>query len=249
MHAVLSKVLERRLASIATEIASKANTILLPGETLIATLPAPESTKLLAKTVGSAKALADTISDFRLFVRMWGLMGLYTWARGTWNAPLAQDAARKDRVLRGVTWAQIASCVAFQVLENGAYLSSKGALTSNGWAGDVGKAKETRWWVWSSRFWAVHVGLEFVRLGVLWVGNDDAKLSEKNDGEKEDKLRMEEKRREKWLWWKDVVNNAAYFPMTLHWSVEEGILSSTGVGLCGMIAGGSNLVDFWRNTR
>lgn len=250
LHALLSRLLARRLTSLAASLAKEAGAVLLPGETLVATLPAPRTTHLLAQTVASSKALAAVIGDFRIFVRLWGLAGIYMWARATWNAPVGTGP--RTRALTGVAWAQIACCAAFQVLENGAYLASKGALTGAAWAGEEGKLRETKWWIWSSRFWAAHVGLEFVRLWVLWRYADDAEGESGvvDDGEKEGKLIRERREREHWIWWRDLVSNVAYMPMTLHWSVEEerGILSDWGVGLLGAVAGGAMLVDAWRGT-
>ncbi|KAI4933012.1 hypothetical protein J4E85_003415 [Alternaria conjuncta] len=254
IHAVLSRVLERRLASIATEIAEKAEGVLLPGETLIASLPAPTSTKVIAQVVGSSRALAAVISDFRIFVRLWGVLGLYTWARDTSQDRLPEDATRKEKILRGLTWTAIMSCVGFQVLENGAYLSSKGALTTARWTGDVGKARENAWWLWSSRFWAAYVGVELVRLGVqqYYASSSESISVSSGDGEKEDKIQREERIKarkvENWLWWKDLASNLAYAPMTVHWSIEQGLLSDWGVGACGMVAGGALLADAWRKT-
>ena len=254
IHAVLSRVLERRLASIATEIAEKAEGVLLPGETLIASLPAPTSTKVIAQVVGSSKALAAVISDFRIFVRLWGVLGLYTWARDTYQDRLPEDASRKEKILRGLTWTAIMSCVGFQVLENGAYLSSKGALTTASWTGDVGKARENAWWLWSSRFWAAYVGVELVRLGVqqYYASPPETIAVSSGDGEKEDKIQREERTKarklENWMWWKDLASNLAYAPMTVHWSLEQGLLSDWGVGACGMVAGGALLADAWRKT-
>jgi hypothetical protein len=252
IHALLSRLLERKLANIATAIAEKADGILLPGETLIASLPAPTSTKLIAQAVGSSKALSEVISDFRIFVRLWGALGLYTWARDTYQDPLPQDAGRKEKLLRALTWAGIASCVGFQVLENGAYLSSKGALTTASWTGEVGKARENKWWLWSSRCWAVYVGVELVRLGVERYYKMAPVAEGYGDGEKEDKIQrgeaLKEEKLENWLWWKDLASNVAYAPMTVHWSLEQGLLSDWGVGACGMIAGGALLTDAWRKT-
>ncbi|KAI8931966.1 hypothetical protein NX059_010862 [Plenodomus lindquistii] len=252
LHALLSRLLERRLADIASEIAAKADGILLPGETLIASLPAPPSTKLIAHIVGSSKALAGTISDYRIFVRLWGLVGIYTWARGTYLSPLPSTADKKDKMVRSLTWCAIASCVGFQVLENGAYLSSKGALTTSSWTGDAGKARENAWWIWSSRFWAAYVGAEIARLGVEWYYHVPRPTPTHGDGEKEDKIRQEEEGRKRrasnWLWWKDLASNLAYAPMTVHWSLERGLLSDWGVGACGIVAGGSNLAHAWRQT-
>jgi len=146
------------------------------------------------------------------------------------------------------------SCVGFQVLENGAYLSSKGALTTASWTGDVGKARENAWWLWSSRFWAAYVGVELVRLGVqqYYASPAASTTVSSGDGEKEDKIQREERikarKLENWLWWKDLASNLAYAPMTVHWSLEQGLLSDWGVGACGMVAGGALLADAWKKT-
>jgi hypothetical protein len=252
VHSLLSRLLEHRLANVAVDIAEKADGLLLPGETLVATLPAPATTKLIAQVIGSSKALVGVIADYRIFVRLWGMLGMYTWARGIYLDPLPQDARTKDKVLRGLTWAAIATCCGFQILENGAYLSSKGVLTTASWAGDVGKARENQWWLWSSRWWAAYVGVELLRLGVTRYYKTPLSIQTADDGEKEDKLRREERLRQEklddWMWWKDLASNAAYAPMTLHWSVEQGLLSDWGVGACGMVAGGSNLLAAWKAT-
>ncbi|KAJ4320737.1 hypothetical protein N0V94_003269 [Neodidymelliopsis sp. IMI 364377] len=252
VYALGQQVLEKQLAAVATDLADKASDVMFPGETLIATLPVSRGTKLLAQTVGSSKALADLIADYRIFVRMWGVLGLYTWARDTYLLPLSKDASRKETLLRGTTWAAIASCVAFQVLENGAYLASKGALTSESWTGEVGKRRETWWWVWSSRFWAAYVGCELLRLVIERAYREEQRIEVGGDGEKEDKLKAEQERRDsyqrKFTWWKDLVSNIAYAPMTLHWSIEEGLLSDLQVGVLGTIAGGALLADAWRKT-
>ncbi|KAF2251542.1 hypothetical protein BU26DRAFT_518176 [Trematosphaeria pertusa] len=257
VHAVLERLLERRLTDIATTIAEKAEYVLLPGETLIATLPALTSTKILAQTVGSSRALAAIIGDFRIFVRLWGLVGIYAWARETWHSPLGKEAGRKEKLVRKVVWGQIVSCALFQVLENGAYLANKGVLTTASWSGEMGKARETKWWIWSSRFWAAHVVLELARLSILHCyrnassGAKDEKEKEVlGDGEKEEKLLREENKKDDWLWWRDLVSNIAYMPMTLHWSVDEDrtFLPDWSVGLLGAVAGGSLLADAWRAT-
>lgn len=180
---------------------------------------------------------------------------MYTWARSTYRDTLLDDASSKDKILRGITWGAIASCVGFQILENGAYLSSKGILTTAAWAGEAGKARENKWWLWSSRFWAVYVGFELARLGVAKYYQPQLAardMTQQDDGEKEDKIRREKSLRarktEEWVWWRDLASNVAYTPMTLHWSREQGLLSEWGVGACGMVAGGALLVDAWGRT-
>lgn len=249
LHSLLNHALTARLTSLATSIASKASEALLPGETLITTFPAPPSTQLLAHATTSSKALADLISDYRIFVRLWGLFGIYSWGRGTWTTPLAAGAGRKEKLLRAVTWGQVAACAAYQVLENGAYLASKGVLNTAGWSGEVGAKRQARWWVWSCRFWAAHVGLEGVRLGALWYyRRKEEEGMGVGDGEKEEKLSREERRKEDRVWWRDAVSNMAYAPLTVHWSVEEGVVGEAWVGFLGMVAGAVALREEWRHT-
>ncbi|PSN66476.1 hypothetical protein BS50DRAFT_574887 [Corynespora cassiicola Philippines] len=292
LTALLSRLLARRLHTLALSLATKtvplgastsnstaADTLLSP--TPISDLPLllGSSTQSLAKLVEGMKALAALVGDFRVFVRLWGLVGVYVWLRGTLLAPEAPAASptsctpaqrrrdRKMKLVRAMTYVQIGAGVAFQVLENGAYLSSKGVLTGRGWAGEAGKEREGKWWVWSSQFWAVHVFLEVLRVGVLAWGRDSKpgkggekekeseKVGEKaldarlGDGEKEDKLQELERQKEDWLWWRDLVSNVAYAPLTLHWSTEQGFLSDVTVGVLGTVAGGVLLVDAWRGTK
>jgi hypothetical protein len=124
-------------------------------------------------------------------------------------------------------------------------------LTSQAWTGDAGKKRETWWWVWSSRFWAAYVACEILRL-LVERAYREPRAEVAGDGEKEDKLRLEQERTEsyntKFTWWKDLISNIAYAPMTIHWSIEEGLLSELQVGIFGTIAGGALLADAWRKT-
>ncbi|KAF2653831.1 hypothetical protein K491DRAFT_500517 [Lophiostoma macrostomum CBS 122681] len=265
LSSLTSRTLSRRLTTLATSIATKAQDVLLPGETLVATIPAPTSTRVLAQASTSCKALGDVLLDFHIFVRLWGVVGIWAWAREVWGTPLPAKSDNgskngdevkkiwKEKVLRRIAWAQIASCTTFQIIENVAYLASKGVLDGlPGWTGEEGKRREVKWWAWSSRFWAAHVVLEFGRLWTIWRYQDQdaggGHAHGVSDGEKEDKLKMVEKKREDRIWWRDVVSNVAYFPLTMHWSHEEGLLGDGRVGACGMVAGGVLLVDAWRET-
>ncbi|KAF2468766.1 uncharacterized protein BDR25DRAFT_264644, partial [Lindgomyces ingoldianus] len=262
LSSLLSKALSTRLTTLASTLATNASSIILPGETLIATIPAPPSAKLLAQAARTSKALAVVISDYRIFVRLWGIIGIYSWARDTYHSGLQSPSSNtsnqpsswtKDRLLRAIPYAQILSCAAFQILENGAYLSSKNILTSSSWSGEAGKARENRWWILSSRFWALHVALEFLRLylqmQILPVTCAPKSSSnspiEDDDNEKDAKIRGRERQ---WLWMRDLLSNIAYFPMTIHWSLEKGLLGETWVAGLGAVAGGVLLVDAWRGT-
>lgn len=255
LAALLSRFLAHRFVSVASNVAEKADQVLLPGETFITTLPTTPADQLVAKIAASSKALAQVVADYRIFARLWGLAGLYMWARASWNTPIPKEEGTKAKLVRQITWAQIATLFGFQVLENGAYLASKGVLASSAWAGEAGKSREIRWWVWSSRFWAAYVALELSRVAMLryYAGRDLSSSGETEtlvDGEKEGKLLIEHRREEQRLWWRDLVSNIAYMPMTLHWSVDggDGFLTDWGVGLLGAVASGSLFMHAWKQT-
>ncbi|KAK8249086.1 hypothetical protein IWZ00DRAFT_316999 [Phyllosticta capitalensis] len=224
-----------RLERFAAALAIKATGALLPGETLIATLPPSSRLVRLSRATDSMTKLSSVVSDFRVFVRLWALLDIYTWARGVWLEDSGKK--KKDYVQRALVWGEVAASAAFQALENGAYLADKGVLNGEWWTGENGKRRVARWWVWSSRFWAAYVGLEIVRLGWVWAKEDE-----------EEQLSEEDKKAKALAWWKQLISNFAWAPMTLHWSTEEGFISDAWVGALGIVAGGVGLYDKWRAT-
>jgi hypothetical protein len=221
---ILSSISLHRIHSAARRLICQA--IALPPNTtvIIDTSALPPSRLLI--TARRLKALSELISDFRIFVRLWGLLSIYNWGKRVYSSP------PKDVLVRRIVYTQVASNIAYQYLENGAYLSSKGVL---GWS----KEKQSRAWIWSSRFWMLNVGLDFVR---LWREANLRTLKGKaKEGSAEDY---------KWIskWRKEMVVNAAWAPLTLHWSLEEGFAGDFWVGLLGSVAGLAGFRELWRTT-
>lgn len=219
---VLSTISLSRIHALARLTIEKA--ISLPPNTVILIDGSIPSSKLLV-TAQRLKALSAVISDFRIFVRLWGLLGIWRWGKGVWANP------PKDAVERGLVKAQVLVNVLFQVLENGAYLSSKGVL---GWS----PQKQTEAWLWSSRFWMAHVGLEFIRLGRAYTNRDRGTEEQKRrDGPKGDVWTDRGER--EWFegWKRELLVNTAWAPLTLHWSLENGLISDFWVGVFGSVAG------------
>ena len=105
LHIRLDRHLTARLQRIAVHLAKTASDALLPGETVIATVDllntaALESTNgkstalaavaadtgllsltRLARLTASTKALVDLLSEVRVFMRLWGLLGIYQSAK------------------------------------------------------------------------------------------------------------------------------------------------------------------------
>jgi hypothetical protein len=205
----------------------------LAGAAQSTALALPGSTALLALVPAAAprsRALTALISDFRSFSRLWGLLGLWALAGRLLRTP------PQDAVLRAVAWGQCIAYIAYQALENRAYLAGKGVvpLPRDGAKGVV------RGWLWSSRAWMAAVGLEFVRLARV------AQLGARREqaAGKADEVRAEEVAQ----WRRDLLVNLANAPLTAHWSLEGGTLGETAVGFLGMVAGLVGFQQRWTAT-
>jgi hypothetical protein len=216
----------------------------------------------------SLRALSALLSDLRSSLRLFGLLGIYAWGLSIWSSPPT------DPVLRGIAWAEVVANAVFQACENVAVLAEKGVLRRGGWDGPRGDVRKKRFWLWSSRAWMVHVGLEVGRLVRVWGLGQEKKKKKKRvgggegegEGEREEKgvvvrdeggdeavvkidMEMEKKKKaEGEKWWRDLIVNAAYAPMTMHWSVEDGILTEPWLGALGLVATGIGFRQVWRDT-
>lgn len=95
------------------------------------------------------------------------------------------------------------------------------------------------------------MGLDFIRLYREWIlrkkrGSEEEK---RTDGPKGDVIteRGEQEWRAKWM--RELLVDAAWAPLTLHWSLEEGLVGDFWIGLLGSVAGVAGLATRWRNTR
>ncbi|KAI0881880.1 uncharacterized protein GGS22DRAFT_191603 [Annulohypoxylon maeteangense] len=195
------------------------------------------------------RALSVLLSDARTFLRLWGLLNMYFWARRlvlSRNAGEAQEkdgagSQREDRVERAISWVQMSACVVFQALENGAYLSSKGVL---GWSA----ATQRKAGLWSARFWAAFVGVE---VGRLFYESHRRGLRTREEKFAGGKTAAQVQRDEiEWgdAWKKSVARNLAWAPLTVHWSLEQGLLGEMAIGALASIPGVIQMRDLWRRT-
>jgi len=224
----LSKLLNLYLRRLATRFATNASSTLLPNEKVIATFPAPPIAARLVSTIASAKAATALCSDVRAALRLWGLLGMWAWARGTYLSP------PKDALVKALTWGQICVNTSYYVLEHGAYLAGKGVI--RGWSAE----KIGNWWRIATICFGAHVGMEFVRLArvrSLRMQERVEKLQGKEggvDGDVEDMAGLEKQEDIKWLTAWQI--NAAYAPLCVHWSTPGGFVSDTVYGLLGSAA-------------
>ena len=190
-----------------------------------------------------------------MFLRLWGLLGIYSWGVSTYLTPPT------DGILKAITWGQVVACALFQGLENGAYLAGKGVL---GWR----KERIARAWIWSGRAWCAYVALELARLGyeVLELRGEDigrqtrkrenSQLAEK-EGEVAEKGELESRMDEvedeglkaRWgKWYREVGVNVAYAPMTIHYSLDNGVLGEGAIAALGAVVGALSIGQAWKMT-
>lgn len=149
-----------------------------------------------------------------------------------------------DIIVRRIAELQVIVNIFYQYLENGAYLSSKGVM---GWNIE----KQNKAWVCSSRFWMAHVGLDFIRLAREYVqrknrGTEEEKRTDRPHGD----VITDAGDKEFWNTWKrQMVVNLAYAPLTVHWSLEKGLVGDFWVGLLGSVAGVAGFRELWKTTR
>lgn len=188
------------------------------------------------------KALSSLASETRYNLRLFGLIPLWIWGSETIKNPPA------DPVIHVLTLLQVASNVAYQFLENGAYLAGKGVISKKFIDKYGGAAK---WDLWSIRGWFGHIFLQFF---VLWrervlrnrrlaakraaAGNVETK---EVNAEEAEQLRLEIRN-----WKKSLLNNIVWAPLCLHWCFEKGIgIPDNLHGLISLGAGAWGIGDRW----
>jgi len=183
----------------------------------LSTSPSPLSMRL--------DLLSQRLADARIFLRLHGIIPTYNWLLSVHDSPPS------DPTLATVAKLQTYANMFYFPLENAAYLASHNILPLN-------KRLETDLWLWSCRFWACHVALEFVRL------YRERQIRTKGKG----KARSEEDDRAwKRTWWASFVMNLAYAPQTIHWSLEGGLFSVVNVAYLGLISGAAATYLGWQH--
>ncbi|KAI0458322.1 hypothetical protein F5B21DRAFT_460649 [Xylaria acuta] len=251
--AVLTTLVQPALQRSAERLIAFASA-LPPSATLVfdaKALPS-SSVALVLELARRLKALSGLTSEARTILRLWGLLGMYFWARRLvlkWRQQQQQQQPKQeggtspssDKLETSIAWSQLAACVVFQALENGVYLSSRGIL---GWA-PATQAKAARW---SARFWGSFVGLELMRLLYESSRRGRRTRADKFAGGKTVAVVEREEREWTETWRKTVVRNLAWAPLTVHWSLEKGLVSEMAVGALASIPSVLQIRDLWRNT-
>ena len=139
------------------------------------------------------------------------------------------------------------------------YLASRGVIRLKG-----GDKAVKGLYLWSARAWMGSVGLEMVRLGVEGLevrrrkieerGVEEMGGKEEGEGEKEVLSEVEaeveaeaeaQRKKVEAKWWRDMRVNAAWMPVTVHYSLEEGFLGQGAVAVLGLVPALTALREVW----
>ncbi|KAK3302291.1 uncharacterized protein B0T15DRAFT_300097 [Chaetomium strumarium] len=219
------------------------------GTTVVFTSPATAAGATGAKTALPAtatlalllskrlSALSSLLSEARMILRLWALLGMYFWARGLLRRTLlcsssppssTKDAEKEpssSKAAAALEYLRLVLCVTFQALENGAYLSSRGVMS---WT----PAQQGRAFKWSARLWGAYVGIELGKLAAERLGGGFGAKTKAERGE----------------WAKKTARQLAWAPLTLHWGSDKGLVSEMTVGVLASIPGIIQLRDLWAST-
>ncbi|KAJ3115069.1 hypothetical protein HDU96_001233 [Phlyctochytrium bullatum] len=181
---------------------------------------------------------AGPVSDFRILLRYYGLIPLTQWIiYSEQNPPPTQLLKLLYRLQNLVN-------LAYYPLEHIWWLGAHKVIPiKDSTLNSIG--------IWSCRFWAAYVVLYFIQLqqeaSMLAKRSKDLMLKIKN-GEKSDAIKAESKsvKDETNALIVNTIINAAYFPLTVHWSLENSSFPDVGVGICGTVAAVCQLYTAWK---
>ncbi|TDZ37056.1 hypothetical protein C8035_v008192 [Colletotrichum spinosum] len=197
------------------------------------------SAALALRSAGHLRALATLLSEARTIMRLWALLPMYLWLRRlmtTKPAPESSSQTQSDAVVdRAISWFQVTACILLQSLESASYLASKGVLPLT--PRQSGLAAR-----WSVRFWSCYVGSELGRLLVEKL----RRRRQLREGAIE--MRSGEYREWQDVWTRTLARQAAWFPLTVHWSMDKGFVPEMGIGFLGSIPGIVQMRQLWKET-
>ncbi|KAL2202691.1 hypothetical protein CC79DRAFT_1165178 [Sarocladium strictum] len=205
-------------------ILSLTGLILRPGS-----LPAAFALKFAARL----KAFAGTLSEVRIFARLWGLLGIYMGAKAAAAARRDPKAASSPdaRFNTIISHAQLISLVIYQSLENISYLSSRKVIPLSPYlTGRLGK--------WSVRSWMVYIGLE---LGKMLTERARRVPNRAYDAES-----VKEEKEWRKNWHTEFLRTLAWAPLTVNWSVEQPFLPALATSTLAFYSASGMMKDLWR---
>ncbi|KAI0034218.1 hypothetical protein K488DRAFT_84192 [Vararia minispora EC-137] len=207
--------------------------------------------KPTSDVAASLKKFASLVSDARALWGMWGILPIVQWLISLERSP--PPTRRLLTIERTQGWAMLA----FYPLDHLYYLITHDLMSptlSLPFANSISKrppgiqqlrldsAKISRW---STRFWAVYVILQLIHLR-----EDRALLLRRQKALKKARGLEHANMKKQWEgWYNELAVNLAYFPLTIHWSLDKGLFKNNiWVDLLGLAAALASFRGGWKAT-
>ncbi|KAI8199009.1 hypothetical protein KHU50_008247 [Colletotrichum sp. SAR 10_65] len=227
----------RRLVSLAFSLPKDATILLSPAA------PGAPPPPRAPRPARARPAPRRRAAGGRTITRLWALLPMYLWLRRLMKTSFTTKTAdEKDKdeasgaaLDRLISWFQVTVCILLQSLESASYLASKGVLP-------MSPARQGFAARWSVRFWSCYVGSELGRLAVEYLRRRKALREGKVD------VASAEYQDELGVWSRTLARQAAWFPLTVHWSMDKGFVPEMGIGLLGSIPGIVQMRQLWKET-
>lgn len=193
------------------------------------------------------RGLYAVVADARILFRIWGILPMVQWMISMERAPPPNKYLLTLERLQG--WSMVIYCP----MEAAAYLAMHKVLP-------LSDRVQNQLWLWGCRFWFLYVVLQLAHVvednRLLRLRSHALEQSRGHPAPPKTAALTEEQQLTSSMWHdiaarKDALVselwvNIGYFPLTLHWSVETGILSEFWVGVFGTIAAAAGMRTGWR---
>lgn len=189
--------------------------------------------------------LGSLVGDSRVLWRIWGLLPIIQWLISLERSPPPTRRLQMIERLQGL------SMLVYYPLEHFYYFASHSILPARI---SPSRSANNKIALWSCRAWAVYVVLQFLHLREDWkllkIRERALKRnSGKINGAGQTSLEDVEVAQGKSAIWNEALVSVGYLPLTLHWSLEQGLFANdTWVGLFGTIAALASFRGGWAAT-
>ncbi|KAJ2898798.1 hypothetical protein IWW38_001229 [Coemansia aciculifera] len=184
------------------------------------------------------RTLSNLVSDYRIMIRLTGLVPMAQYVR------YAEQFPAQTRLLQWLDRIMNLTLVCYYPLEHVYWLGAHQILPFSEKIVDLSG-------YWSCRFWAVWVAMQFVRLGEeyrLIQGKRREIYTRDMIDAAQMQVELDAVAAETKSWKTQLLINACYFPLTLHWSIRGSTFPDVAVGVCGTIAAVAQACNVWKAT-
>ncbi|KAJ2395920.1 hypothetical protein GGI23_004116 [Coemansia sp. RSA 2559] len=184
------------------------------------------------------RALSNLVADYRIMIRLTGLVPMAQYVR------YAEQFPAPSQLLQWLDRTMNLSLCIYYPLEHIYWLGAHQVLPFSDKVVDLSG-------YWSCRFWAAWVALQFVHLGEEYrlIKGRKQKIytQDKMDAAKmQEELDSVDAAAKSWRI--QLLINACYFPLTLHWSIRGSTFPDVAVGAFGTVAALAQAYNVWKAT-